>query len=186
MAVAAPIVTVVGGANAVIEGATDYQNNAVVVSQCFNVGEIKVDKVDKVGGVLGHAQQFCEITDCVNAGPFNGKATTKTGGVVGRADSRSVIKNCLNVGKNWNYVIYSKGDAVTTSNLYYYDSDINPDEGLPPYGFFGSYLSLDGLNKEKSYLNWAFSGDFARWQVKNSKGYFPVPYHSEMEETIEQ
>ena len=187
LAVAAPIVTVVGGANAVIEGATDYQNNAVVVSQCFNVGEIKVDKVDKVGGVLGHAQQFCEITDCVNAGPFNGKATTKTGGVVGRADSRSVIKNCLNVGKNWNYVIYSKGDAVTTSNLYYYDPYLEIPYGeLPPSGFFGKYLTLDKLYKEDTYKEWAFNGDFARWQVKNSKGYFPIPYHSEMEETIKQ
>lgn len=187
LAVAAPIVTVVGGANAVIEGATDYQNNAVVVSQCFNVGEIKVDKVDKVGGVLGHAQQFCEITDCVNAGPFNGKATTKTGGVVGRADSRSVIKNCLNVGKNWNYVIYSTGDAVTTSNLYYYDPYLEiPSGELPPSGFFGKYLTLDKLYKEDTYKEWAFNGDFARWQVKDSKGYFPVPYHSEMEETIKQ
>lgn len=187
VAVAAPIVTVVGGANAVIEGATDYQNNAVVVSQCFNVGEIKVDKVDKVGGVLGHAQQFCEITDCVNAGPFNGKATSKTGGVVGRADSRSVIKNCLNVGKNWNYVIYSRGDAVTTSNLYYYDPYLQVPSGeVPPSGFFGKYLTLDKLYKEDTYKDWAFSGNFARWQVKNSKGYFPVPYHSEMEETIEQ
>lgn len=187
LAVAAPIVTVVGGANAVIEGATDYQNNAVVVSQCFNVGEIKVDKVDKVGGVLGHAQQFCEITDCVNAGPFNGKATTKTGGVVGRADSRSVIKNCLNVGKNWNYVIYSTGDAVTTSNLYYYDPYLEiPSGELPPSGFFGKYLTLDKLYKEDTYKEWAFNGDFARWQVKNSKGYFPIPYHSEMEETIKQ
>ena len=187
LAVAAPIVTVVGGANAIIEGATDYQNNAVVVSQCFNVGEIKVDNVDKVGGVLGHAQQFCEITDCVNAGPFNGKATTKTGGVVGRADSRSVIKNCLNVGKNWNYVIYSTGDAVTTSNLYYYDPYLEiPSGELPPSGFFGKYLTLDKLYKEDTYKEWAFNGDFARWQVKNSKGYFPVPYHSEMEETIEE
>ena len=187
LAVAAPIVTVVGGTNAIIEGATDYQNNAVIVSQCFNVGEIKVDKVDKVGGVLGHAQQFCEISDCVNAGPFNGKATTKTGGVVGRADSRSVIKNCLNVGKNWNYVIYSKGDAVTTSNLYYYDPYLEiPSGELPPSGFFGKYLTLDKLYKEDTYKEWAFNGDFARWQVKNSKGYFPIPYHSEMEETIKQ
>lgn len=187
LAVAAPIVTVVGGTNAIIEGATDYQNNAVIVSQCFNVGEIKVDKVDKAGGVLGHAQQFCEISDCVNAGPFNGKATTKTGGVVGRADSRSVIKNCLNVGKNWNYVIYSKGDAVTTSNLYYYDPYLEiPSGELPPSGFFGKYLTLDKLYKEDTYKEWAFNGDFARWQVKNSKGYFPIPYHSEMEETIKQ
>ncbi len=187
VAVAAPIVTVVGGTNAIIEGATDYQNNAVVVSQCFNVGEIKVDKVDKVGGVLGHAQQFCEITDCVNAGPFNGKATTKTGGVVGRADSRSVIKNCLNVGKNWNFVIYSTGDAVTTTNLYYYDPYLKiPSGELPPSGFFGKYLTLDKLYKEDTYKGWTFGGDFARWQVTDSKGYFPIPYHSEMEETIKQ
>lgn len=188
LAVAAPVVTVIGGTNAVIEGATDYQNNAVIVSQCFNVGEIQVEDVDKVGGILGHAQQFCEITDCVNAGPFNGKTTDKTGGVVGRADSRSVLQNCLNVGRNWSYVIYSTGQAITTKNLYYYDPNIKiiPGVVMPPQGYFGYYLALDKLNKMDSYKDWKFSGDIARWQVRESEGFFPVPFHSEMEEAIEE
>ena len=173
------IITIVGGANAIIEGATDYQNNAVVVSQCFNIGEIKTGNADKVGGILGHAQQFCEITDCLNVGPFNGESTN-VGGVVGRADSRSVLKRCLNVGKDWHCVIPSIGNAVTLEALYYYD---------PNYDFsnpYGTKLSLTELYNKKSYQKWDFDGECAKWQLQENEGYFPIPYHSEMEEPISE
>lgn len=172
------IVTVVGGANAVVEGATDYQNNVVVVSQCLNVGEIKVDNVDRVGGILGHAQQFCEINDCINVGPFTGTKSTSTGGVVGRADSRSSINNCLTVGSNWFAVVPSQATSVTLKNSFYYDTE--------EYGVgYGTKIALEKLCKTESYPGWSFSGSYAKWQVTDSKGYFPIPYHSEMEEAIE-
>lgn len=173
-------VTVVGGTNAVVEGATDYQNNAVVVSQCLNTGEIKVDNVDKVGGILGHAQQFCEINDCVNTGPFDGEKSMTTGGIVGRADSRSSISNCLTVGRNWYAVMPSHGSFVSLKSSFYYDTNFYY------YIEYGTKISLDDLCKEASYPGWSFTGACPKWQVTNTKGYFPIPYHSEMEEAIEE
>lgn len=173
------MVTVVGGTNAIVEGATDYQNNAVVVSQCLNVGEIKVDNVDKVGGILGHAQQFCEINDCVNTGPFTGVKSITTGGIVGRTDSRSSVSNCLTVGKNWYGAVSSRGDFTSLSNSFYYDTSSYPL-------LTGGKLSLDDLCKKKSYHGWSFTGTFAKWELNETKGYFPIPSHSEMEEAIEE
>ena len=174
------VVTSIGGINAIVEGATDYQNNAVVVSQCLNIGEIKVDKVDKVGGILGHAQQFCEIDDCVNVGPFKGEQSLTNGGVVGRADSRSVINNCLNVGANWFAVVPSQGNVVSLKNSYYYGPEDYKQSQI------GKIISLDELCDTESFQEWSFSGPYAKWYVENSKGYFPIPYHSEMEEAVEE
>lgn len=173
-------ITVVGGTNAIVETATDYQNNAVVVSQCLNVGEINVGNVDKVGGILGHAQQYCEINDCLNTGPFAGEKSTSTGGIVGRADSRSSIHNCLTVGSNWYAVMSSHGSFVSLKNSFYYD----PNNHY--YVEYGTKISLDDLCKEESYPGWSFTGDCPKWQVTNAKGYFPMPCHSEMEEAVEE
>lgn len=100
--------------------------------------------------------------------------------MVGRADSRSVINNCLNVGTNWFAVVPSQGNVVSLKNSYYYGPEDYKQSQI------GKIISLDELCDTESFQEWSFSGPYAKWYVENSKGYFPIPYHSEMEEAVEE
>lgn len=175
------ISSTVGGVNAIVEGATDYQNNAVIVSQCANMGKVKAQSGDKTGGILAHAQQYCLIRDCVNSGPFEGSKNIATAGIVGRADSKAEIQNCLNVGDGWNAPLVGSiaGQGLLTRSYYYNITGITSyDLGIP--------LKLDKLNDPKSYSKWSMSGDRALWKVSSGSGNFPVPFHSELENPIEE
>ncbi len=178
------ITAVIGGTNAIIEEATDYQNNAVILSQCINMGKVKADNSGRVGGIAGHLQQYCLIKDCLNAGSYEG-SSTKTGGIIGRGDSRYEMDRCLSVGNKWGYPTeQSSGDFTSHSDLYYYetlypwidDNSINYLRGL----------SIDELKDPGSYKNWDINGTNSIWHVTESTGHFPIPHHSEMEEAIEE
>lgn len=173
------IMSVVGGANAVIEGANDFQYNVVVVSQCTNMGKVKAENSDKVGGILGHAQQFCEINDCVNSGMAVSASTSSSGGLVGRADSKTQLNRCLNVGTNWRAAtVGTMGSDIKENNLYVYDQV----DKASTYRYIS--LSADQLCLPESYKGWDFTSSIPLWKVTKIKGYFPVPYHSQLETPI--
>ena len=172
------VATTVGGVNAVWETTTDYQNNVVVVSQCNNMGQVKAPSADKVGGILGHAQQKCEIFDCVNSGPLKDSNITNSGGIVGRADSRSKISNCLNVGMGWREpVIGTKALRCEVRSAYYYVETNGKIDGERP-------LTLEELCNSSSYDGFSINGANSLWKVSGTVGYYPVPYKSEMQEPI--
>lgn len=76
---AGAVATTAGGANAIVETCTDYKANIVVVSQCANLGTIKADNADRVGGIAGHFQQYCYMADCLNAGYYGGTSDNNSG-----------------------------------------------------------------------------------------------------------
>lgn len=179
------IATVIGGVNAIVEGATDFQNNAAIVSQCVNMGKVKADGADKVGGVAGHLQQYVVLKDCLNLGSYEGSAN-KNGGIVGRGDSRSETLRCLNIGKGWgDPLVNSSGDFVDHSGLYFYSplypgySDTNMPAGMKGLG-------LSELKNKNSYNGWDINGANSKWELTNTDGYFPVPFNSEMQEEVEE
>lgn len=65
-----PVATVIGGANAIFECATNFTVNAIVVKQCTNVGTVNAPSADYPAGIIGYMQQYCMATDCLNAGKF--------------------------------------------------------------------------------------------------------------------
>lgn len=173
------VATVIGGANAIVEGATDFQNNAVIISQCVNLGTIQADNSKFVGGITGHLQQYCIIRDCLNGGKIKG-SNKSAGAIAGKSDSRSEITRCLNVGSSWySNTCYYEGDFILVNDNYYYNSE---GEQLDR----GFYLSIDELYRSSSYKGWDINKDGSIWQLNESKGYFPVPYRSEMEEEIKE
>ena len=177
------VATIIGGANAIIEGATDYQNNAVIISQCVNMGKVRADNSDRVGGIAGHLQQYCLVKDCLNAGSYEG-SSRKTGGIIGRGDSRFGMDRCLSVGNRWGDPMeHSSGDFPEHSDLYYYDT-LYPGIDDNSVNYLRG-LSIDELKNPGSYRNWDINGANSRWHVTESAGHFPVPHHSEMEEAID-
>lgn len=171
------VATTVGGANAVWETTTDFQNNVVVVSQCNNMGQVKAPNADKVGGILAHAQQKCEIFNCVNSGSLVDTKKTNSGGIVGRADSRSKICYCLNVGMGWQQPsVGTTGYGCDVRNLYYYVETNGRIDGQRS-------LTLEQLCNASSYADFDINGANSLWKVNNTVGNYPVPYKSEMQET---
>lgn len=145
------------------------------------MGRVKADNASRIGGIVGHMQQYGIVKDCLNGGRYEGNST-KAGGIVGRGDSRFEAHNCLNVGDKWkDPLINSYGDFTSLSNLYYY--------GQPVIYENNSYLtnlSIDELCDPKKYKNWNINKTNSIWHVTESKGNFPVPFHSEMEEEIKE
>lgn len=174
------ISTVVGGVNAIWETAADYQNNVVVVSQCNNMGQVKAPNADKVGGILAHAQQKCEILDCVNSGPLENAKTSSSGGIVGRTDSKALVKNCVNVGMKWGKpIVGSFASSSNFENTYFYieTGAVVSSMTIP--------LNLEQLYNPNSYKKFSMTGSRPKWQVTQSTGNYPIPCHSEMEEPAE-
>ena len=93
-------------------------------SRSVNMGRVKADNASRIGGIVGHMQQYGIVKDCLNGGRYEGNST-KAGGIVGRGDSRFEAHNCLNVGDKWkDPLINSYGDFTSLSNLYYYGQPV--------------------------------------------------------------
>ena len=173
--------TITGGANAVIESCTDYENNVVVLTQCVNLADIKADSSDKVGGIAGHFQQYCYMSDCLNAGRYAGSSSNNSG-IVDDAEGLSEIRHCLNVGAGWGSPICGSHshDCVFRHN-YFFDE---------LYTEFGSNDDMDGLSlaelcSKSKFDSWSFSGDTPLWGLTEQSGYFPIPLKSEMQTKAE-
>lgn len=178
------IATIVGGANAIIEGATDFQNNTVIVSQCTNIGKVKADGSDRVGGIVGHMQQYGVIKDCLNLGSYVG-SSDKNGGLLGRGDSRSELIRGLYIGNGWGRPYgYSEGDFTDWHSLYFY-LPLFPDTSAGNSSNLRG-LDIDELKDKDSYAGWDINGNGSVWQLTETEGYFPVPFHSEMEKEVEE
>ena len=169
--------TITGGANAIIESCTDYENNVVVLTQCVSLADIKADSSDKVGGIAGHFQQYCYMSDCLNAGRYAGSSSNNSG-IVDDAEGLSEIRHCLNVGAGWGSPICGSHshDCVFRHN-YFFDE---------LYTEFGSNDDMDGLSltdlcSMSKFDSWSFSGDTPLWGLTEQSGYFPIPLKSEMQ-----
>lgn len=179
-AVIGGITTIVGGANAIIETSTDFENNAVIVSQCVNMGRISAKESSHVGGIAGQISQYCWVRDCLNGGRYEGSSSCAAG-IIGRVETEGRIDNCMQIGNNWkNVYVHSSGDFTDKNNLRCYDG-ITMQSGEKVSG-----MSLEELcNAESSnYDNWDIRRSNSNWQVTEGKGNFPLPFHSEMEKEV--
>ncbi len=184
LALAGATATFIGGMNAVIEGATDFQNNVVIVSQCVNMGTMQADQADHVGGIVGHLEQHGQVLDCVNASAYVG--TSKgTGGVIGRASSNSEIYRCLSTGKGWKSTILHSYTGSTYGGQHRYYKDAFPDLTESDY-HAARMLSAEELCNAGSYTPWDINNENSIWKVSGDIGSFPLPFRSEMQEEVKE
>lgn len=165
--------TLIGGTNAIIESCTNFQNNVVVVSQCVNMGKLEADDGTYAGGIVGYLQQRCIVEDCLNLGV--GDTGALSGGIAGKESAEAYVRRCLHVGKSWfRAVLGSPYDVDGAENCYYF-------EVLGNYDGTGVPLSLDKLKKASYYHTWDINGTNSVWHLTEKDGFFPIPFHSEME-----
>lgn len=69
------VAAVVGGVNAIVKSCTEFENNAVVISQCVNAGEISSKGNGKAGTIVGVLYDGCELADNLNTGKYDFEAS---------------------------------------------------------------------------------------------------------------
>lgn len=69
--VAGSVAAIVGGVNAIVKTCTEFENNAVVISQCVNAGEISSHGSGVAGVIAGKVNDGCQVTDNLNTGSYD-------------------------------------------------------------------------------------------------------------------
>lgn len=153
----------------------DTTENAVIVSQCVNGGDVvtpDADNLYRVGGIVGHLSDHGQVYDCLNT------AGVKGGHLVGTAENKSKIHRCISVWKN-------STPVSNTANLFYraYGADygdllILDDNTYMPGDGCGT-ISMSDLTNGSVYP-WNV-GNGEKWHVPDGAS-FAIPYKSEMRE----
>ncbi len=177
--VAGTAASVVGGVNAIVKTCTEFENNAVVISQCVNSGDISGNSDS--GSLVGSLQDCSEIRDCLNTGSgSNGEKV-----FCGHFGTRACARRCISAGKN----------------LSGHDTGHGGCAGIRKDGAGAkdnTYYELDG--ESIVYIDGKFLFDpevyqlvDGTWDISNNQGskwyvnpklvggkLYPVPSHSEM------
>ena len=194
--------SVIGGANAIIEGVENYQQNVVVVSQCLNKGKLNTKNTKNVGGLIGYYHQNCVLSNSMNVG-HHSSSGDKGGGMMGYASAASEVTNCLNVGSGWNQNgVASANSKAHFNNNFYFNGNQNTDEADPDGAYADAEyadgdedssaengktetakgLKLSELCDYKKYSNWEIAESSQQlWYVEPWNTYYPTPYKSAMQ-----
>ncbi|MDE6653198.1 MAG: hypothetical protein K2K37_02270 [Muribaculaceae bacterium] len=84
--------SIVGGANALIKTCSEFENNAVVISQCVNAAPVTSDTSNTISSIAGKICDGVEVTDCLST------ADTSEGSMgifVGRAGNHADVVHCI-------------------------------------------------------------------------------------------
>ncbi len=177
--VAGTAASVVGGVSAIVKTCTEFENNAVVISQCVNTGDLYGNS--NSGMFVGSLQDSSEIRDCLNIGSGTGKEKVFCGHFGTRARVKRCISGGLNVDGHDTGHDGSAGIRKDGADTYGY-----PYEWVErsPYIYIdGAHLCAPGYYKMVDE-SWDMSGNSqSRWTYSSKYfgGYnFPFPSRSEM------
>lgn len=177
--VAGAATSVVGGVSAIVKTCTEFENNAVVISQCVNSGDISGNS--NSGTLVGSLHDSSEIRDCINIGSgSNGEKV-----FCGHFGNRACAKRCISVGKNLDghdtghggcAGIRKDGAGAKFDSFYEWDG--------------GSIVYIDAqhLNNPDIYKlvdeSWDITNStgskWCRTQIRDDNYVYPVPAFSEM------
>ncbi len=170
-----------GGLNAITKSCMEFQENAVIISQCVNAGKISSASGTPTGGLVGVLQDNSILRDCLNTGDGPGHGFP----FVGKAGSNAPQQRLLSLSnyyswKEYDDVSFSKGKVLflegasdkTVGDLWG-RSEVklltSHKEVTDPY----SYAGVDD--------SWQIGGSSHAWKVATSaSGSFPIPNRSEM------
>lgn len=174
-AVLGVVVSCAGGLNAITKGASDYQDNIIMVHQCLNSGTVSGSDPDYIGGIAGQLRSRGYISDCFNSGTGPGGG----GQLVGDIGEDFTTKNSLGVAdlSSWEDLLGNFSNVnkfETVEGLYYYQSSSKD------YSHATS-LSKEKLGKSDSYTQWNI-GSESMWSIPEvsdtTKYSYPIPNRS--------
>lgn len=180
------MVGIVGGVNAIVKSCTEFESNAVVISQCINSGNIYGNSDS--GALVGSLQDSAIVRDCLNVGNGTGKERV----FLGHAGRWAGVERCVNAGTNWkDGTLGSYGGATAVIRQ---DGVGTKDY---PYNWNGyNVIYIDGsvLNDTKYYKmvdkSWDIDGgDNTAWGTTSASTdqiWYPIPRYSEIRRRSEK
>ena len=151
---------------------TEFEQNAVIVSQCVNAAKITSSSANETGGLVGVLNDYGIMRDCLNTANGGGNG----GHFIGTAGDKSNISRCLSIAETgWTDYIARPKQKVLFSDLY----ALSDNEG---HYLGGKGISADKIANASSYDNWDIGADKNRWTIPTDKNSFPIPFFSEMRE----
>lgn len=170
--------SIVGGVSAIVKTCTEFENNAVVISQCVNSGNLRGN--GNSGALAGSLHDASEIRDCL----VTGSGTNSEKVFCGHFGNRATARRCINAGKNWEGHDTGHGGCA----------GIRKDGAGAK---FDTYYEWDGGNIVYIDAKWLSVPDLYQlvdetWDISDGSGtiwnnrlkekdnYYPVPARSEM------
>ena len=79
------------------------EQNASIISDCFNKGNFNSGSASYVGGIVGHVNGNTTISSCFNSANIGTNSTMDyIGGLIGKADNNGSVETCLTINKSFN------------------------------------------------------------------------------------
>jgi len=161
----------VGGINAIVKSCTDFEKNAVIISQCVNAGPVKSPGNSRASSIAGKMCDFSEMYDCLNTAAVDADGFELFAGDTGgqcemlRCVSLVPATNPESVGPVYNSVVC--------------DPSLSGDKTMVVYNYL--LASPSAMSNTSTYTQYFFKiGSGEVWNIPS--GYpFPIPNISEMQ-----
>lgn len=168
--VAGSAAAIIGGANAIIKSCTEFESNAVVISQCVNGGAVNAPGNGKAASIVGKLYDGCLVENCLSTAPLNVKNDK---GFVGESGSHSEISYCVSLVDNPEY-----GTDKHVKRSLYHASWLA--KGNKVWSDNDVYIVAPDLFDDKStYTDCGFSLN-NHWIIPEGSP-FAIPYKSQMQ-----
>lgn len=170
--VAGSVAAVVGGVNAIVKSCTEFENNAVVISQCVNAGAISSKNNDRAGAIVGVLYDGGQLSDNLNTAKYDFRSTHVLYGDKGsNCEIKRNVSTCVNNPP-------SGGDSSAES---VYTLICNPAcSGHYSHDMI-LYVSKPNMAVEKYYKSVGIDFNKKLWALPSGSE-FAVPFTSQMTE----
>ena len=172
--IAGTVTSIAGGLNAITKSCLEFENNAVIISQCVNAADISAP-AGNVGGLVGNLWDASILRDCINTGNGPKFGSPFAGHCGGSVDM---------------YRLISLANRSTWCDLYKIDGRslviYDPECEFTPTGNI-HLMNTKTLSNPKYYKEidseWIVGDGECLWNMGSSaSNSFPVPAWSEMRE----
>lgn len=162
--------SLVGGVNAIVKSCTDFEENAVVISQCVNAGTVKSQGNNKASSIVGKMSDYSVVYDCLNTAKVE---SGKKGLFAGDVGNRCEILRCVSLAQAFDPYNLNSACSVIC------DPTLSGDDTFVAYN--NLVASCEAMSKISTYSGYYFNiGENSLWNIPS--GYpFPIPNVSQMQ-----
>lgn len=178
--IAGAVTSIAGGLNAITKTALEFEDNAVIVSQCVNAGNISAPSGAETAGLVARLQDKSILRDCLNTGNGTGHGdpfVSKKGNDVEMRRLLSLADH--NTWGDMHYPSMYDGVAIWFPNASQADEIEYNQSGIT------LLKTHEQVVKPSTYSsihkNWKVGDANSPWMITEGSQAFPVPAKSEMQ-----
>lgn len=171
--IAGSLAAVVGGVNAITKSCTEFEHNAVIISQCLNAGQIEAPGNRRAAAIVGVLNDGADIHDCLNTASCH---AAEDYFICAEAGSHCDVSRCISLV----YGRQTKSGLAASSVCRRddIDGDTHWEEGL-------LYAKKCAISDAATYDRAGISlGGKSPWTSPAGTAAYPVPNYSEMQTDI--